>query len=197
MTIPRKHNQHSSSISPVKNSISKKIIYSAIVFIFISVISAVTISLQSDPEEIGFKVPLREGLHAPPYLYTLDILVDGDPKRIPPTSGNHFERLSPWGFLGSPLVPENVVHNMEHGAVVIWYQPDQPKLAGSVNQLVEEIGQNCIVAGSYKDMSFAVAATVWGRVLPLDGFNKEEIIKFTSKYRGSQGPEAPLCKSQS
>tara|TARA_Y100001936_G_C16064377_1_gene666225 strand:- start:426 stop:1019 length:594 start_codon:yes stop_codon:yes gene_type:complete len=197
MTPSRKRNQYNSTQSQSKNSLPIKILLTAIIIVSIGIISIVAYSMQSDSEEIGFQLPLREGLHSPPYIYTLDILVDDEPKRIPPTSGNHFEMLSRWGFLGAPLVPENVVHNMEHGGVVLWYQPNQPKLAGSVNQLIEEIGQKCMVAGSYKDMSYAIAATVWGRILPLENFDAEEIKEFISKYRGSQGPEAPLCKSQS
>lgn len=44
----------------------------------------------------------------------------------PPTSASHLSSLSRYGFLGEPLVPVAVVHTMEHGAAVIWYQPKTP-----------------------------------------------------------------------
>jgi len=54
-----------------------------------------------------------------------------------------------------------------------------------------------MVAGSYKDMSYEISATVWGRILPLEKFDATQLKDFIAKYRGTQGPEAPLCKSQS
>lgn len=153
--------------------------------------------IKSDPAPVGFEVPLLPGLHNPPYIYTQDILVGEQQVRIPPTSGNHFEVLSAWGFLGRPLVAEQVVHNMEHGGIVLWYQPGNPQLAGSVNRLLNDMGDQCMVAGSYADMSYPVVATAWGRALPLESFDAVEILAFTNAYRGKTGPEAPLCRRQS
>jgi hypothetical protein len=39
----------------------------------------------------------------------------------PPSSGPHFEIPADTGFYRSPLEPERVVHNLEHGQIVIWY----------------------------------------------------------------------------
>jgi hypothetical protein len=101
--------------------------------------------------------------------------------------------------LGDEIVPEAAVHNMEHGAVVIWYQPGNPELAGDINALVRELGQECLVAGSYEDMSVEVAATLWSRVLPQETYDEAELRQFIQKYRGTGGPaiEAGLCRSQS
>jgi hypothetical protein len=149
-----------------------------------------------DDSGFGFAMPQLAGSHSPPYVYNQDILIDGEPARIPPTSGNHFDAwLRPWGFQGDTLVPERAVHNMEHGGVVIWYQPNDPELAGKVNQLVRRTGDQCIIAGSYPDMTFEVAATVWGRVLPLEHFDQEELLEFIQAYRGSLGPEAGICRT--
>ena len=197
MTSSRKNSSTNSPSSKPPRSFNRKFLYSSILFVFLGVIAFITYSIQSESPEYGFKIPLREGLHSPPYIYTLDITVENQLKRIPPTSGNHFEALSPWGFLGTPVVPENAVHNMEHGGVVLWYKPNNPALAGSVNQLIDHIGRKCIVAGSYKDMSYEISATVWGRILPLEKFDATQLKDFIAKYRGTQGPEAPLCKSQS
>ena len=90
-------------------------------------------------------------------------------------------------------MPEQVVHNMEHGAVVIWYAPDDPALAGSVNGLVRELGSGCLVAGSYASMGFPVVITVWGRLLELPAYDEAQIREFVEAYRGNGGPEAGLC----
>ena len=86
---------------------------------------------------------------------------------------------------------------MEHGAVVIWYQPDRPELASQVNQLVRTLGSQCIVAGSYADMSVDIAVTGWGRVLPQRVYDESELRSFIIAYRGELGPEAGVCRGQS
>lgn len=42
----------------------------------------------------------------------------------PPTSGPHYAQQAAPGFYPAALPPEQVVHNLEHGQVVIWYSPD-------------------------------------------------------------------------
>ena len=146
---------------------------------------------------IGFAMSELPGRHGPPYIYRTDITVDDVASRVPPTSGSHTVQRSSYGFLGGPLVAESVVHNMEHGAAVIWYRPGDPDLAGAVNQLVRQLGPQCLIAGSFSQMSFAVVATVWGRVLPLEQFDSTELLTFLQKYRGRRGPEAGICRQES
>ena len=54
----------------------------------------------------------------------------------PPTSGPHSATPMPFKVLDNPAPKENLVHNMEHGGVVVWYNTDdagvidRPGLAG-------------------------------------------------------------------
>ena len=157
------------------------------------VVAAAFLLLRDTGPGLGLAVRELPANHNPPYRYDTSLTIDGVSTEIPPTSGRHNPNQSPYGFLGGPLVAEAVVHNMEHGAVVIWYQPGDPDLAGEVNRLVRALGQSCLVAGSFSQMSFEVAATVWGRVLPLDQFDRESLAEFIRTYRGKRGPEAGLC----
>ncbi len=150
--------------------------------------------LQGGGTELGVPVSQLSGQHNPPYVYVQEVTIAGEPGRIPPTSGNHFEQQSSYGFLGTDVIPEAAVHNMEHGSVVLWYQPDDAELAGKVNQLVRSLGNECIVAGSFADQSFQITATVWGRALPQATYEESELRAFISKYRGTEGPEAGLCR---
>ncbi len=59
----------------------------------------------------------------------------------PPSSGLHLDYWAPWGLLGIPLATGEVIHNAEHGGVVVWYQPNDPTLAGHVSQLVTSMGE--------------------------------------------------------
>ena len=165
----------------------------ASVLAVVFVAAAAFLLLRDTGPGIGFAVRELPANHNPPYLYVTSLTIDGVSAQIPPTSGRHDPNQSPYGFLGRPLVAEALVHNMEHGAVVIWYRPGDPDLAGEVNRLVRELGRSCIVAGSFAQMSVEVAATVWGRVLPLERFDREALLEFAREYRGKRGPEAGLC----
>ena len=158
------------------------------------VAAAAFLLLRETGPGLGFAVQELPAGHGPPYLYNTAQTIEGSLAEIPPTSGRHGD-ASPYGFLGRPLIAESVVHNMEHGALVIWYRPGDPDLAGDVNGLVRDLGQSCLIAGSLAQMSFEVAATVWGRVLPLERFDREALAEFAREYRGERGPEAGLCRT--
>ena len=158
----------------------------------VAVVAGAFLLLRDSGPGFGFAAQELPARHGPPFFYGTSITIDGVPAEIPPTSGSHGD-ASPYGFLGGPLIAESVLHNMEHGAVVIWYQPGDPGLAGDVNRLVRDLGDSCIVAGSFAQMSFEVAATVWARVLPLESFDREALTEFVREYRGKQGPEAGIC----
>jgi hypothetical protein len=163
----------------------------------LAIVIVLVVLLQGSGPDLGIRVSTLGGIHGPPFVYNTDIAIEGQRVTIPPTSGNHNPVQSPYGFQGQPLIPEAVVHNMEHGSAVIWYQPDDPVLAGQINQLVRQLGSSCLVAGSYRAMDFKVAVTVWGRVLPLDQFDETQMRDFLRAYRGNEGPEADVCRSQS
>lgn len=160
-------------------------------------LALVSVLLVSCGSTVGHAVPETEGDHSPPYDWVRDIVIDGETVRIPPTSGDHGNDLSPYGFSDGPLTPEDAVANMELGAAVIWFQPGDPTLAGSVFDLVSALGSECLVAGSFADMSVDVAATAWGRVLPQSTYDGPALVDFVNAYRGSRGPSSGLCKAAS
>lgn len=52
---------------------------------------------------------------------------------FPPSGGGHYRLWATWGFYRAPVNPAMVVHNEEHGGVVIWWGPVVP--AATVAQL--------------------------------------------------------------
>ncbi len=51
----------------------------------------------------------------------------------PPTSGPHYGSPAPWGIKNAEIVDEVLLHNLEHGGIVITYKPDLP--ADQIEQL--------------------------------------------------------------
>ncbi|MFN2389080.1 MAG: DUF3105 domain-containing protein [Actinomycetota bacterium] len=57
----------------------------------------------------------------------------------PPTSGDHYATPAEPGFYPTALPPEQLVHNLEHGMIVIWYDPDAPRATiEKIEQLVAQ-----------------------------------------------------------
>jgi hypothetical protein len=52
---------------------------------------------------------------------------------FPPSGGGHYGNWAVWGFYTSPVNPRQVVHNEEHGGVVLWWGSKVP--ASTVNKL--------------------------------------------------------------
>jgi hypothetical protein len=44
-------------------------------------------------------------------------------KTFPPSGGSHYRLWATWGFYTKPVNPRQVVHNEEHGGVVLWWGP--------------------------------------------------------------------------
>ena len=159
----------------------------AAVLAAVAVVAAFVLLRPGGPD-LGYTVAALAGNHNPPYVYDTEIELDGVSLQVPPTSGNHSPTTSRHGHSNGVLIPEQVVHNMEHGAVVIWYQPGDDVLETEVAQLARSLGNDCLVAGTYAAMDFDVAATVWGRVLPLTAFDAAPLVEFVDAYRGEIGP---------
>ncbi len=51
---------------------------------------------------------------------------------VPATSGTHWVTPGQWGVYtaANPAIEYQMVHNLEHGGIVIWYQPGQLDAAG-------------------------------------------------------------------
>ena len=90
---------------------------------------AVPVLLIRGPD-VGQAVSVLPAQHAPPFTYTTR----------PPTSGNHLVTAMPYGMNTTPLIAEAAFHNMEHGAVVIWYQPGEAAREEAVGRLMRELG---------------------------------------------------------
>jgi hypothetical protein len=80
----------------------------------------------------------------------------------PPTNGPHYANPAQASFYSSPLPPEQLVHNLEHGQIVIWYAPDAPD---AVKEDIEQIVRDqpiATVASPYEgELDGTLALTAW------------------------------------
>jgi hypothetical protein len=89
-----------------------------------------------------------------------------DYKANPPTTGNHWppDQLATPGFHAEPVEPERLVHNQEHGQIVIWYRPDAPQeVIDDIEALIAEDETPINIAAPWDDIEepYNFVLTAW------------------------------------
>jgi Protein of unknown function (DUF3105) len=107
----------------------------------------------------------------------------------PPVGGDHFPVPGTCGFYRADPPPvEYVVHDIEHGAVWIAYQPDLPEdQLATLRDLAAR--QAKVIITPYDEMDPPVTVTSWGRQLALDSVDDPRLEQFITTYRN--GPLTP------
>lgn len=129
----------------------------------------------------------------------------------PPASGPHYNQpaapvASKFYGPGDKIIPQQYVHNLEHGALVVLYScpegdcgdVDQDGLKAFVesfpNSPVCDIppGGEWPVVSRFDDMPARYAAVLWGRVLYQDELDTDQILAFWQGEGERTNPE-PQC----
>jgi hypothetical protein len=105
----------------------------------------------------------------------------------PPVGGPHDPVWLECGAYDVPVRDENAVHDLEHGAVWISYDPGLDR--AQVRRLRDLLPQNGIMA-PYPGLPAAVVITAWGRQLSLDGPDEGRLRTFIADFgHGETAPE--------
>ena len=114
----------------------------------------------------------------------------------PPVGGNHNATWMNCGVYDKPVPAERAVHNLEHGAVWITYQPSLPP--SEVTQLRAFFGRQTVLSpagasGSryvdltpYPGLPAPIVASSWGFQLRLTSPTDPRLQEFVTKFRFSQ-----------
>ncbi len=114
----------------------------------------------------------------------------------PPTSGTHAPSWVDCGVHDEPIEDEFQVHNLEHGFVLVQYNPAVENLGTELEGIVRQLDQwpNHLILAPYPDMETSIALTAWRVAQFMEVVSPSEIGAFATAYRG-RGPEAntPSC----
>ena len=145
-----------------------------------------------DPAGIGVRQPDAGGTHIPEGQQGTGYT------SVPATSGQHWNTATspgPWGVYSTAQPQERMIHNLEHGGIVIWYQPTQiaPADLTALTQLVQqqittERFKVILVPWSGADFAHPIAVTAWNGLLYLDTADLDKIRTFTDAHYG-KAPE--------
>ena len=114
---------------------------------------------------------------------------------IPPYGGPHYVNPTPCGILSATPRFENVVHALEHGAVVFWYSPHE--LGGDEVRRLSELAVDLLTDGHYVivapygSLGHPLVLVSWGKRMPLATFEEETILAYVDAFH-DDAPE-PLA----
>lgn len=109
----------------------------------------------------------------------------------PPTSGDHYgDGVAGAGIHDEPVEDGLTVHSMEHGAVVLHYDPNQLNTT-QIEQLKDIFtskfnGKKIMLPRL--NMSAPIVMTSWGQILKLDEIDQEQMVTFMDT-NNDRGPE--------
>ena len=114
-----------------------------------------------------------------------------DYNSFPATSGPHYVAPKPWGAYSYEIDQETLVHNLEHGGVVIQYNPDLLKVNPSKLEAIQAQFPNKTVVAPNAKLKVALALTSWRRLYTLDTYDETKIVDFIKQYKNHSPEQFP------
>jgi Protein of unknown function (DUF3105) len=119
----------------------------------------------------------------------------------PPSNGNHYFQPALWGFYTSPANPIQVVHNQEHGGVILWWGNKVPQSTIDRLHSFYESSPNAMFGTPYPALGKKIAISAWpspagangtGVVATCTTFDQSAFTKFRDAFRGKGRERFPV-----
>jgi hypothetical protein len=113
---------------------------------------------------------------------------------VPATSGPHWNSADspgPWGVYSNAQPQERLIHNLEHGGIVIWYQADQ--VTAEQIEALETYTRSwngterfkvIVSPWSGSDFGHPIAIVAWTWLLYLDEVDTDLMDRFVDQHYG-------------
>jgi len=126
---------------------------------------------------------------------------------FPPSSGPHYAQPAPWGIYPDSIKETILVHNLEHGGIVVQYGPEVSQSDVAKIQSFYQDDPSGLVVAPFAKLGSKIAATAWnepaysqnqdanfdqvdpghGFVLTCKSFDKGALSDFRDKRRNKAG----------
>jgi hypothetical protein len=105
----------------------------------------------------------------------------------PPTSGPHNPQPAPWGSYRDPVEKERLVHNLEHGGVVIYYKDLPSAEVDDLERFVDSY-RDAVISVPDDSIDKPVVITSWTRMQECERFSEAAVEGYIGEWCG-KGPE--------
>ncbi len=145
-----------------------------------------------------------EGESIPVMVSSPHISTDTDPGEYnsdPPTSGPHYPEEADVGFYDKnnyKFPAGYLVHNLEHGYVIFWYNCDLLDETGcadlkeQIQSTMDDLGGVKLIAYPWPSLDVPLVMTSWGRLQRFETFDSEQAKAFyRANLNRAPEPNAP------
>lgn len=124
---------------------------------------------------------------------------DVDYQYMPPSGGPHYDDWVNGGYFEEGNAPPlgELVHSLEHGAVIVWYDPAEitPDASESMRAWGRthraDFGSVIAVPNPVEDPEAPYVLTAWERRLTMEEYDVQTVRQFAAEYLG-RGPEQQI-----
>ena len=159
------------------------------------------LAYRNRPEQIAFEPDTTAGQAA---LTAVETSPDKGRKHVEPgepvdygkdfpTSGPHDPNPVVPGVYSQAQRPEQLVHSLEHGNIVVYYDKPGAKATKALKSWADQFpgAWDGVVVTPKAGLGESVVLTAWTKQLNLTKFDSEAAASFIDEYRG-RGPENPV-----
>ena len=139
------------------------------------------------PEPVDLTLDAVEVFEDLPTTHTDE---DVDYPTEPPVGGPHADRWLDCGVYDEQVPAENLVHDLEHGTVVIAHDPSLDD--GDLSLLADLLPQDGIMT-PWAGLDAPVVVTVWGRRLALTGADDPRLPLFIRELGNGETAPEPMA----
>jgi len=115
-----------------------------------------------------------------------------DYEQSPPAGGPHNQLWLNCGVYDQPVLNENAVHSLEHGAVWVTYDAEALS-ADDLATLESKLPSSYAILSPYEGIDSPIVLSSWNHQLKLDSVDDERIQEFFEEYWRSQDVPEPTA----
>ena len=173
-----------------RRSLRNRLVFVAVLLVLVG--GVFYVASRDDPPAVESTVCEQDSEHDPERN---PIHIDNPTYEVsPPAGGSHTPDAAQPGFYrdqGSRPLPTDgqLVHAMEHGFVILWYQPTLPaEEMATLERVSDQRGRELIVVPR-RSLGGPIAVTAWHRRLLCSSIDATAVDQFVERYR-DKGPES-------